>query len=53
MEHSIGLDVSLNETAISIRENGKRIWRGKCPSDSKLLAQVIRTRAPQAARVVF
>jgi error-prone DNA polymerase len=43
----------LKETAISIRENGKRIWRGKCPSDPKTLAQVIRTRAPHAVRVVF
>jgi error-prone DNA polymerase len=49
----IGLDVSLKKTAISIRENGKRIWWGRCPSDPKLLAQVIRTRAPHAARVEF
>jgi error-prone DNA polymerase len=53
MEQYIGLDVSLKETAISIREDGKRTWRGKCPSDPRLLAQVIRTRAPRAHRVVF
>lgn len=53
MDQYIGLDVSLKETAISVREDGKRIWRGKCPSDPKLLAQVIRTRAPRAVRVVF
>lgn len=39
MEQYIGLDVSMKETAISIRQDGKRIWRGKC--------------APNARRVVF
>jgi hypothetical protein len=28
----IGLDVSLKETAISVRRTGKRVWRGKCAS---------------------
>jgi len=49
----IGLDVSLKETAVSVRQDGKRIWRGKCPSDPKLLAAVIRKRAPEAIRIVF
>ena len=53
MEDFIGLDVSLKDTAISIRRDGKRIWRGKCPSDPKLIAEVIRIRAPNAKRVVF
>ena len=53
MDQYIGLDVSLKDTAISIREDGKRIWRGKCPSDPKLLAQMIRKHAPRAKRVVF
>jgi transposase len=53
MVEYIGLDVSLKETAISIRKDGKRIWRGKCPSDPKLLAEVIRKHAPHAKRVVF
>jgi len=53
MSEYIGLDVSLKETTISIRRDGKRIWRGKCPSDPKLLAEVIRHRAPAAERVVF
>jgi hypothetical protein len=26
----VGLDVSLKETAVSVRRGGKRIWRGKC-----------------------
>lgn len=33
MNQYIGLDISLNDTAISIQQGGKRIWRGKCPSD--------------------
>jgi transposase len=53
MEQYIGLDVSLKDTAISIRQGGTRIWRGKCASDPKLLADVIRKQAPQAKRVVF
>lgn len=53
MDQYIGLDVSLKETAISIREDGKRIWRGKCPSDPKLLVEMIRKHAPHAKRVVF
>ena len=31
MREYIGLDVSLKETAISVRRGGKRIWRGKMP----------------------
>lgn len=53
MEQYIGLDVSLKETAVSIREDGKRIWRGKCASDPKLLAEVIRKCAPHVVRIVF
>lgn len=53
MNQYIGLDVSMKETAISIRQDGKRIWRGKCASDPQLLAAVIRKRAPHAQRVVF
>jgi transposase len=49
----IGLDVSLKEPAISVRRDGRRIWRGKCPSDPKLIAEVIGRRAPGAERVVF
>lgn len=49
----IGLDVSLKETAISVRRGGKRIWRGKCPSDPSLVAEVVRKRAAGAERVVF
>jgi len=53
MDDYIGLDVSLKETAISVRRDGKRTWRGKCSSDPRVLAEVIRRRAPMAKRVVF
>jgi transposase len=53
MEQYIGLDVSLKDTAISIRQGGSRIWRGKCASDPALLADIIHKRAPQVQRVVF
>ncbi len=32
---------------------GKRVWRGKRASDPKLIADLIRKRAPSAKRVVF
>ena len=53
MQQYIGLDESSKDTFISIRENGKRIWRGKCPSDPKLIAEVICKRAPNVECVVF
>jgi transposase len=53
MDHYIGLDVSMKETAVSIRRDGKRVWRGKCASDPKLIAQLIQKRAPSAKRVMF
>ena len=53
MEEYIGLDVSMKETAVSIRCGGERIWRGKCASDPKIVAELIRKRAPEVKRVVF
>src|SRR5215203_5314302 len=53
MDNYIGLDVSMKETAVSIRRDGQRVWRGKCPSDPKLIADLIRKRAPSVKRVVF
>ena len=38
MKQYIGFDVSLKDTAISIRQDGKRIWRGKCASDPAVIA---------------
>lgn len=53
MKDYIGLDVSMKETAVSVRRDGKRVWRGQCASDPKLIAKLIRKRAPAAERVVF
>lgn len=53
MDEYIGFDVSLKETAVSVRRGGKRVWRGKCASDPALLATVIRKHAPFAKRVVL
>src|SRR6201987_2462736 len=53
MDEYIGLDVSLKETAISVRREGKRGWGGKCASDPQLLAELVRKHAPHAKRVVF
>jgi len=53
MEEYIGLDVSMKETAISIRRDGKRVWRGKCVSDPSALAAVLRKHAPSPKKVVF
>ena len=48
-----GLNSFAEDTSIPVRQDGKQIWRGKCASDPKLLAEVIRKRAPRAERVVF
>ena len=53
MGEYIGLDVSLKETAVSIRRDGKRVWRGKCLSDPATIAALIRKHASAAERVVF
>lgn len=49
----IGLDVSLKETAISVRRNGKRVWRGQCPSEPSAISKVLQKHAPSAQRIVF
>lgn len=53
MEEYIGLDVSMKETAVSIRRDGERVWRGKCASDPEVIAKLIRKRASAAKRVIF
>ncbi|MER8767006.1 IS110 family transposase, partial [Mesorhizobium sp. M0968] len=42
MEEYIGLDVSMKEIAVSIRREGKRVWRGVCASDPRIIAELIR-----------
>jgi transposase len=53
MDQYVGLDVSLKETSISVRQNRKRIWRGKCQSHPKAVAEAIRKHARDAVLVVF
>ena len=53
MDEYMGLDVSMKATAVSIRREGKRIWRGTCASDPQTIASLIRKRAPSVKRVVF
>lgn len=53
MDEYIGLDVPMKETAVSIRREGKRIWHGRCASDPRIIAELIRKWAPAAKRVVF
>ncbi|AML51993.1 IS110 family transposase [Falsihalocynthiibacter arcticus] len=53
MNDYIGLDISMKETAISIRREGERVWRGKCSSDPVRIAQIVRKRAAGVVRVVF
>lgn len=48
-----GLDVSLKDTAIAIREDGHRIWRCRCRSDPVLIAQTVRKNARDPQSVVF
>ncbi len=48
MDQYVGLDVALKETSISVRQDRKRIWRGKCPSHPKAVAEAIREHAPDA-----
>lgn len=40
-------------TAISVRRDGKRIWRGKCASDPEVIARMVRKHAREPERVIF
>ena len=51
MDQYVG--VSLKQTWISVRQNRKRIWRGKCLSHPRAVAEAIRQHAPDAVLVVF
>lgn len=53
MEEYIGLDVSMKDTAIAVRCDGKRVWRGKCASDPETIARTIRKHAQKPERVIF
>jgi transposase len=53
MGEYIGLDVSMKDTAISVRRDGKRVWRGKCASDPEAIARMVRRHAQEPVRVIF
>jgi transposase len=53
MGEYIGLDVSMKDTAISVRRDGKRAWRGKCASDPEVIARTIRKHAEDPQRIIF
>jgi transposase len=43
----------MKDTAISVRCDGKRVWRGKGASDPEMIARTIRKRAREPERVIF
>jgi hypothetical protein len=48
----VGLDVSQKETEICVvDEEGRRIWRGRCPTRPESITQALQKHAPQPARV--
>ncbi len=52
MDHYVGLDVSLEQTAVCVVDgDGKTLWQGKCASNPEALAATIRARAPAAVRI--
>ena len=41
MEQYVGLDVSLEETAVCVLDSaGKIVWRGRCSSDPEAIARI-------------
>jgi transposase len=54
MEHYVGLDVSLKETAVCVIDGeGARVWQGKCGSSPDDIAEVIRKRASRVVRIAL
>jgi len=53
MDLHAGWDVAWKETSIIVRQNRKRICRGKCLSDPQLVAEMIRKHASYAVLAVF
>lgn len=52
MGEYIGLDVSMQNTAISLGRDGKRVWRGKCASYREAIPRTVRKHAREADRVI-
>jgi transposase len=52
MAEYVALDVSLQSTSVHIvDQQGRCLWRGKCPTDVAALASTIRQHAPEVERV--
>ena len=50
----VSLDVSQKETEVCVIDgDGRRTWRGKCPSRPECIAEVLRQHAPDAARIAM
>jgi transposase len=52
MEQFVGLDVSQQMTHVCIiGSDGKTVWQGKCLSTPEAIAEVIKSKAPDVARI--
>jgi transposase len=52
MSHYVGLDISLEETAICIiDQEGSKVWQGKTSSNPKSIAKRIKSKAPDAVKI--
>lgn len=52
MEQFVGLDVSQEMTHVCIiGSDGKTVWQGKCLSTPEAIAEVIKSKAPEVARI--
>jgi hypothetical protein len=52
MPHSVGLDVSQKTTAICVVDaEGRRVWRGTCPTDPCSISQLIFRHAGAGAKL--
>lgn len=43
----------MKDTSISVRREGKRVWRGKCASDLEAIARMVRKHTRDPERVIF
>jgi len=51
LQDHTGLDLSMTETAVLIRQEGQRVWRETCVTDPGAMSALIRKRALAAKRV--
>jgi transposase len=52
MPHAVGLDVSQETTAICVVDaEGRRVWRGACPTDASQISQLMFKHAGADAKL--